>query len=139
MSTYLAHRPGHDAVRDPFTGILSLPFTVNGRPACADADPEMFFGTRPTREARAICLSCPVREGCLDWALQLPEKWGVWGGLGEQARRRIHGKHSKSRRADEELRQHCLDLIDQGLTVPQVAERTGLHRTTIRRYMEAET
>lgn len=47
--------------------------------------------------ARAICKSCPVKEPCLDYALQWPatDMHGVWGGLSprqlaaEQQRRGI--------------------------------------------------
>jgi len=40
------------------------------------------------KKAKAICAGCPVREACLEYALVARERHGVWGGLGEQARRR---------------------------------------------------
>jgi len=49
-------------------------------------------GERETRERKAakVCARCPVRAGCLDFAIgsygQQGEKAGVWGGLGEEAR-----------------------------------------------------
>lgn len=30
--------------------------------------------------AKAICANCPVREPCLDVAVERRESWGVWGG-----------------------------------------------------------
>ena len=30
--------------------------------------------------AKALCVDCPVRELCLDGALERREPWGVWGG-----------------------------------------------------------
>ena len=30
--------------------------------------------------AKAFCVECPVREACLDAAIERQEPWGVWGG-----------------------------------------------------------
>lgn len=52
------------------------------RVRCADEDPNVFFeaDVRNTREAIAICQYCPVREACLEFALDTDQGWGVWGG-----------------------------------------------------------
>jgi WhiB family redox-sensing transcriptional regulator len=44
---------------------------------------------RETREARAkaICSKCPVLTSCLEYALDIMEPHGIWGGLTEQERR----------------------------------------------------
>lgn len=44
---------------------------------------------RREREARAkaICGSCRVREDCLAHALEVGERFGIWGGLTEVERR----------------------------------------------------
>lgn len=41
------------------------------------------------REARAkdICRTCSVRRNCLDYAVQIREPHGIWGGLSETERR----------------------------------------------------
>ncbi len=41
------------------------------------------------REARAkaICMACPVREPCQDFAIRNREPHGIWGGLTEMERR----------------------------------------------------
>jgi WhiB family transcriptional regulator, redox-sensing transcriptional regulator len=44
--------------------------------------------------AKAICASCPVRRPCLDYAIEIREPHGIWGGLNELER-----KHAVSRRA----------------------------------------
>jgi len=63
--------------------------------ACVDKDPESFFlepnmrgKEKRTREvnAIAICNTCPVKQKCLDHALNVPEIYGVWGGMTEEQR-----------------------------------------------------
>jgi WhiB family redox-sensing transcriptional regulator len=46
---------------------------------------------KDTREgaARAICARCPVHEACLEYALDVGEPHGIWGGLNELQRRRL--------------------------------------------------
>lgn len=39
--------------------------------------------------AKAICAPCPVLNDCLQYALVRNEEHGVWGGMGEDERRRI--------------------------------------------------
>ena len=67
--------------------LIPAPWTVDA--ACADADPDLFFGEhgRPATEAKAICAGCPVRAECLDFALEGRERFGIWGGLTEKQRR----------------------------------------------------
>lgn len=60
--------------------------------ACRGAEPDLFFGDgngEATAIARRICAGCPVREECLDWALEARASFGVWGGTTEQERRRL--------------------------------------------------
>jgi len=40
-------------------------------------------------KARKICAGCPVKETCLDHALDNRIEHGVWGGASERERRRI--------------------------------------------------
>lgn len=58
---------------------------------CAQTDPEAFFPEKggSTREAKAVCQSCEVREECLQYALDHDERFGIWGGLSERERRRM--------------------------------------------------
>lgn len=39
--------------------------------------------------AKAICASCSVRRPCLDYALNIREPHGIWGGLNEVERRQL--------------------------------------------------
>lgn len=45
-----------------------------------DPDPDQ------AEQCRAICVVCPVRQGCLRHALATAEPWGIWGGLGPDER-----------------------------------------------------
>jgi hypothetical protein len=59
---------------------------------CAQADPEAWFPERggSTKEAKRVCwTSCPVREECLQFALDRDERFGIYGGYSERERRRI--------------------------------------------------
>jgi WhiB family transcriptional regulator, redox-sensing transcriptional regulator len=55
--------------------------------ACAQADPDLFFPISSTgralgqiTKAKAICAACPVRQPCLDFALEHDLAHGIWGG-----------------------------------------------------------
>ena len=58
---------------------------------CAQTDPEAFFPEKggSTRDAKRICAQCTVRAECLEYALKNDERFGIWGGLSERARRRL--------------------------------------------------
>jgi WhiB family redox-sensing transcriptional regulator len=39
--------------------------------------------------AKAICASCPVKRECLEYAVNIREVHGIWGGLNENERRQM--------------------------------------------------
>jgi len=61
--------------------------------ACQGLDPEIFYplseDETDAADAQAVCAQCTVREACLEFALTVREKDGVWGGATERERRRI--------------------------------------------------
>jgi WhiB family redox-sensing transcriptional regulator len=64
--------------------------------ACRTVDPDLFFPIGTTgpailqiNEAKAVCQSCPVRDECLEWALETGQSIGVWGGTSEAERRSL--------------------------------------------------
>ena len=69
------------------------------RAACRDSDMATFFPTvgdqRTYRAAIAICAGCPVRQACLEYALTNRIRYGVWGGLNDDGRRRISGPRGR--------------------------------------------
>jgi len=70
--------------------------------ACRNHDPEIFYAEESVipdleviESARAICVGCPERIPCLDYALK-NENWGMWGGLTASERRYFRrGKYHK--------------------------------------------
>ena len=67
--------------------------------ACKGPQARVFFppshlerkDEREAREmrAKAICAVCPVRAPCLEYALQIREPHGIWGGLNELERKAL--------------------------------------------------
>ena len=64
---------------------------------CVDEDPEIWFpvGTSgpaliQTAQAKTICRNCPVRDECLEDALNRGLDHGVFGGLAEDERREMN-------------------------------------------------
>jgi len=58
---------------------------------CAQTDPDAFYPEKggSTREAKQVCLGCPVRSECLEYALDRVERFGIWGGKSERERRKL--------------------------------------------------
>ena len=81
----------------------SPPDVWQERSACYGIDPDVFFpiSEEEAGPALAFCsacareqscrdlTACTIREECLSWALKNGERYGVWGGLTEQERRRL--------------------------------------------------
>ena len=70
------------------------------RALCRQIDADVFFPERdddatPRAEkvatAKAVCALCPARNQCLQAALDINERFGVWGGLTTRERDRLQG------------------------------------------------
>ena len=50
---------------------------------CAQVDPELWWPDKggSSRDAKRVCGRCPVRDQCLQAALERGEPYGVFGGL----------------------------------------------------------
>ncbi|MBI2708750.1 MAG: WhiB family transcriptional regulator [Actinobacteria bacterium] len=59
--------------------------------ACRGLDPQIFYPgeDEDSTPAKTVCGSCSVQQACLEHALGVREKEGVWGGCTERERRRI--------------------------------------------------
>jgi WhiB family redox-sensing transcriptional regulator len=62
-----------------------------GQGNCREHPPSTFFPSDGVGVdiARRICVDCPVKEPCLEYALHNGVDHGVWGGTSERERRRI--------------------------------------------------
>lgn len=89
-------------------------------------DPEIFYPASEVDDhseqyaedvafAATYCNTCPAQLECLRTALDKPEDWGVWGGVGRRERRSI-------------LRRNA----ERGLALQCVECNTQLHPETIR-------
>jgi WhiB family redox-sensing transcriptional regulator len=85
--------------------------TVRGKwqeqKACSVDTHRYFFNYREAAvaKAKAICGGCPVKDECLDHAMNEPEEHGLWGGLTESER------VSLSRRATPTSGSRPLELV----------------------------
>lgn len=82
-----------------FEAMPKLPEWIADAP-CSQADPELFFPE--AHESRAnvalakrVCAACPVRQECLEWALDRGEKFGIYGGLTSTQRRKVLRQRAK--------------------------------------------
>lgn len=70
--------------------------------ACKGIDPNLFHPTdsSPTtiRDAKKVCVDCPVRKQCLDYAMRNRENDGVWGGLSTEERRSLRRRIQRRER-----------------------------------------
>ena len=58
---------------------------------CQEIGLEPYFQKNVSESmARFLCGGCPVQAECLEWALETDSRYGVWGGMSETRRRRLH-------------------------------------------------
>lgn len=96
------HHPKRWVEHLPLEGITNP--TWMDQAACNGSDPEAWFSHGaglPTNysKARQVCMSCPVRAKCLEYALDLQAKAqlpGMWGGLTENQRQHLLRKRDNA-------------------------------------------
>lgn len=66
--------------------------------ACRGLEPSIFYPDDDDDglEAKSVCADCGVRVACLEYALTVREKAGVWGGATERERRRLIRQRRRS-------------------------------------------
>lgn len=61
--------------------------------ACTEVAPDLFFADATnlvdTKLAKKVCVECPVKDQCLQYALENRMEYGVWGGLTVLERRSL--------------------------------------------------
>ena len=103
------------------------------RAACRGADPDLFFpGPGESAEpARKVCVPCPVRQACLDYALANAISHGIWGGLSERERRVLRtGRVRVSRRERDRA---ITAARAAGYTKQAISRTFGISRTSVTR------
>lgn len=76
--------------REAFTGYKPRPPAgAWAEDAACKGKPASWWYEDGTELARQTCQACPVRESCLQHALDTDEPLGMWGGLLPSERRRI--------------------------------------------------
>lgn len=73
--------------------------------ACRHTNAELFFPAGSTgtavdqiEAAKSVCHACPVRDACLQFALESNQEAGIWGGKDEDERRKLRRGWRASRR-----------------------------------------
>lgn len=80
--TALTFRPLADETSFAYPTISAPDFGAREDLPCRQLDGDLWFAESPSEleEAKVLCADCPVRQQCLDSALERREPWGVWGG-----------------------------------------------------------
>jgi predicted RecB family nuclease len=57
---------------------------------CKDVDPTLFFAESNSKVAQAkdVCAACPIRQKCLDWAIENAEE-GIYGAMTPRERKKL--------------------------------------------------
>ncbi|RFZ41381.1 Transcriptional regulator WhiB2 [Mycobacterium marinum] len=97
---------------------------------CAQTDPDAFFPEKggTTRPAKRVCLSCPVRKQCLDYALDHDERFGIWGGFSERERRRLKRGHDVTPTLQHGGHQPSYACYQRGCRHPDCCEQAAKYQ-----------
>jgi DNA-binding CsgD family transcriptional regulator len=121
---------------------MTYEFLTDPRRACRDTDPETFYPPpheperrRVVETARAICQGCPFTAECLQYAADLDDRFGVFGGLTANERARGQGKKLRapapSKAAVAVRRAKVMRLTDAGTGCAEIAEVLGISRDIV--------
>lgn len=127
------------------SGLPELP-DFGGRQICAKVDPELFFADSAGVEAArakdlaGLCASCPVKDLCLEYAVEHAVE-GIWAGTTTAQRRAMRRRAKKTlneqQRRSRENRATVHALAEKGLTARQIVDQTGIHEQTVWRALRA--
>lgn len=100
---------------------------------CAQVDTELFFPDKggSTRSAKAICAACDVKAECLQYALDVGEEHGIWGGLSDRERRKIQPRRKGRPPAVSEPKLRALHRA--GFNDREIARELGCVTDTVMR------
>jgi WhiB family redox-sensing transcriptional regulator len=105
------------------------------RAACRGADLNLFFPGRgeSAEPARRVCARCPVREPCLDYALDQGITHGIWGGLAERDRRSLRSLRVGAARRERD--EAIAAASSAGYSQAVIGRAFGLTRTSVSRVL----
>jgi WhiB family redox-sensing transcriptional regulator len=71
---------------------------------CKGVDTSLFFfelgdGQKEMAAAKAVCVTCPVQQDCLVFAVDNGFEYGVWGGMSSRQRKAWRIQRNKMRKA----------------------------------------
>lgn len=81
FSSAIAHAPDHDTS-----------WRTDGLCHDPSVDPDLFFDSSRSDEAKELCAACDVREQCLRFAMEENVKYGIFGGMDPKERRSLKRK-----------------------------------------------
>lgn len=107
------------------------------RRRCSPDRPEVYLFTSDNYqdkvEAKLLCQRCPVREECLNWALDQGEMHNVWGGvdmsIGDERYAAIGGRRP--------IRELVQQLWSEDLSDAEIARRLSVGRKSIWQHRNA--
>lgn len=73
-----------------------LPRVVAEQGSCRTLDLAIFFDDDNPKPAQRVCYGCPVRQECLDYALDTHQDQGVWGSMTPK-QRKDHANRERKR------------------------------------------
>lgn len=124
---------------------LPVPPAWMAEGVCAQTDPDAFFPEKgvPANAAKAVCADCPVREMCLQYALENDERYGIWGGMSEHQRRKLRkGRRvPREQRSDPrslDLRHTVAAMTRDGLSATEIGRQLRISPRTVIRYRADE-
>ena len=87
-------------------GIASADRSWQAKGLCRGNHASLFFPPSTTErkedrdrrehKAKAVCTVCMVKAECLEFALEIREPYGIWGGLTETERRQVASRRAAS-------------------------------------------
>lgn len=125
------------------TGLTGLPTTQASTAwmaggLCRQVDSAIFFPEGrggavavQTAQAKRICNRCPVRESCLEWAVETGQAAGVWGGMSEDERRVIIRDRSGQYERCIDAQELIEDRIAGGAKYREVADELGVGHSAV--------
>lgn len=99
------------------------------RTACTPDEIDLFYPDSESSpaayaQAREICGMCPVRAECLEWAMDLGDDHGMWGGLTARERARLASARGTTMKALR--REHRIGIESAEILVEwRAAEAAG--------------